>query len=378
MSIDLLNAILDAGPRLVGQAGHGRAAQIIEHHLRDLGTGHLSVHEMQQVVPVVAAAHMVGADGRQTPLYPVWPNGARLSTTPAEGITGRLIYVGEGHERQLPAVSLAGSIVAMEYNSFDRWKQAFELGAAAVLFLPPAHTSWVQSHAKFADIAFHAPRFYLDDPGTVRAIRAGTQPQKVRIISRMHWAPRMVRNFIWTLGGTDPVLRDQVVVFAARYDASSVVPQLAYGAEQAIGAAVLCELAADLARHRPRRTAVLVWTGADTFNFASLRAILGASVTGLTTAPPLEAKLKSLGDLKRHIRQDLGAALAVHAGVRGHFEAQIKHKLVQIRKRLTALRRGDDRDQTATGQDSLLREQGELYSLVVALQRNRVQDVHHA
>ena len=374
----MLERILACGPRFIGLPGHGDAANLLEQHLRQLersGAGQLIVHEMEQVVPVVTEAHLSLGGGATHPVYPCWPNGAMLCATPRGGLSGSLRYVGDGHEGQLPTESLQGAIVAMEYNSYDRWKTVFEFGAAAVLFLPPQRTTWVHSHGKFADVPFQGPRFYVRDVDLANSIRHAGRTRDARIVCRMSWASRPVRNFVWVVPGRHEELSRQVVVLTARYDAASVVPQLAFGAEQAISAAALCETAADLARHPPGRTAVLIWTGADTMNYASLRAILGTAAGKDNVAAAARAAAKAanetLSKQRRKILDNLRGALASDGAVRTRYEMQIKHQLVPIRKQLRRLRR----DGGSKARITLLSEQQErLNALRAALQRHRITD----
>ena len=384
LSNRMLERILACGPRFIGLPGHQLAADLIEQHLRQLeaaGAGQLIVHQMQVVVPVVERADLSLDDAAPHPIYPCWPNGAQLSATSLDGLSGPLCYVGDGHEAQLPTGSLAGAVVALEYNSYDRWKKIFEFGAAAVLFLPPQNTTWVHSHGKFADIPFQGPRFYLQDKDLADAIRGEGRPRAARIVSRMRWAPRPARSFVWVVPGRSEPLSKQVVVLNARYDAACVVPQLAYGAEQAVSAAVLCEVASDLAGRPPARTAVLVWTGADAMNFASLRAILGTAFGKDKDADAALAAARAANELlpkqRSQILNDLRAALPVDDALRDRYEMQIKHLLVPIRWQLRTLRRDAVAgEQAASRIASLSQEQDRFNTLHVALQRNRIDDDH--
>jgi len=378
-TIAVLNEILDAGPRFIGLPGHDRTAKIIEGRLRELerqGHGRLIVHQMDQVVPVVASSTLAMDGASPQPIYPCWPNGARLCTTPAAGIRGPLVYIGDGHESRMPSRSLRGAVVALEYNSFDRWKTVFGQGASAVLFLPPRDTSWVQSHTKFTDIAFNAPRFYVDDPDLARALRDGDAPRTATLTSRMQWAPRPVRNLIWVVPGAESELGDETVIFNARYDAGCVVPQLAHGADQAVSPAVLCELAAMFAHHPPKRTVVLVWTGADTMNFAALRAVLGTAQgsgrAALAAPAAARAVVDDLTGQRRLIGGDVRRALGASNSVRGRYETQIKHLRVARRGELADLRR--DADRSGADDARLVRvekDERRLSVLQIAVQRDR-------
>ena len=381
VTVSTLNELLDGGPRFIGSPGHQDAARVLERRLNELDAGRVIIHDMAQVVPVVDSAEITLEDGTQFPIYPVWPNSGRLCTTAPGGVSGPVVYVENAREKDLPTRKLAGAVVAMEYNSFDRWKQVCEFGAAAVLFLPPKTTSWVHSHGKFADIPFDAPRFFVQSEELAALIRQSDSAQEARIESRMRWSPRPVRNFIWVIEGRDAELRDQTVVFNARYDAGCVVPQLAYGAEQAVSAAALVALARSFVRDPPARTAVLIWTGADTMNFASLRAILGAARGSDKDADAaLKAAIASRDTLAlqhRQVLDDAREAVSTEAGVRARYELQIKHDYVPLHKLLISLRRLEDPDPQSVSRRKAIEAQTEsVTKLRIALQRNRIDDAH--
>ena len=382
-TIRLLEQITALGPRSIGSPGHDQASRIIEAYLSDLGAGQLITHDMEQVVPVVDSAYIEWEEGQQFPVYPLWPNGARLCSTRPDGIFGPLLYIGDGHEKSLPIRRLAGAIVAMEYNCHDRWKQVLACGALAILFLPPQNTTWVQSHHKFADIMFDAPRFYIDHPELADRIRNATDPphesKRVRIVSRIQWASAPVRNLLWVRQGQDRQLSEEVVVVTSRLDASCVVPQLAFGAEQAISAAVNCELAETLVHNAPGRTVVLAWTGAQTMNFASLRAILGAAMGKGKTAEQRLSKLRTtkqtLDRTKEQLKQQPRETLGAQSTVRVRYETQIKYRLVEVRKELSTRRRHQGPNAN-DGLAALVEQEQQLNALVVSLQRNRIGDRH--
>jgi hypothetical protein len=411
-AIELLREIHQAGPRFIGSPGHQRAAEILQARLASLpgvvvasdeevnyspDQPRLILHDLKQVVPDTEFARMTLADGREIELFPFWPNGARLPTTPPEGVTGELIYVGVGEEKEIPAKSLSGAIVAMEYNSFDRWIELVQFGPKAFLFLAPEDTSWTHSHGKFADLTFNCPRFYVDDKKIAAEIRSRTHHDAVKVVSRMRWAEKTARSFVLILPG--PSEEREVVMANARYDACSVVPQLAYGAEQAISAAVLYEAAKYLIERPRKRTMVMMWAGADSINFVSTRAIMHAS----RRAPHRwgtraywkkdslvneerekhTEKLASLDNQESLVRKDLKSAIENDTDVRKQYEHRVKQHLVPIAKELTALRgrRKQLKDQNVVPaeRDAIEREiaewetEQEKYDLLmIDIQRSRV------
>ena len=66
-------------------------------------------------------------------VYPLWPAVVRLNTTPAEGLSGRLVYIGEGNVDEVPAASLRGQIAVMEMTGGRNWHRAMTAGATAII-----------------------------------------------------------------------------------------------------------------------------------------------------------------------------------------------------------------------------------------------------
>ena len=70
----------------------------------------------------------------------------------------------------------------------------------------------------------------------------------------MQWEARPARNIIGQITGSDPVMKDQIIVLEAYYDAMSIVPDEAPGAENACGIASLLELIKTFKKFPPKRT----------------------------------------------------------------------------------------------------------------------------
>ena len=80
---------------------------------------------------------------------------------------------------------------------------------------------------------------------------------------RMDWERRPAWNILGTIPGTGSQLQEDAIVLESYYDAMSVVPALAPGAEQAAGITALIELARYFRRHPPpKRTLVFLATSA--------------------------------------------------------------------------------------------------------------------
>lgn len=251
--------------RVAGYPGAAEAARYIQREFRDIGLEGIAVHEYDISIPVEKGGGMkLAAAGREVELRGVWPNLVRTSTLPEGGIDGRLIDGGAGAFTDMEGEDVEGAFVLMDFNSSDRWLNAAYLGAAGVVFIEPDSTVYLEAEKKFYTMPLDVPRFWISqaDGDFLHGRLQDSGPLEVHLDYRMDWERQPAWNIMGTIPGYDPLLRDDVVVLESYYDAMSVVPALAPGAEQASGITALLELARYFRQHPPARTVVLLATSA--------------------------------------------------------------------------------------------------------------------
>ncbi|MEI6809498.1 MAG: hypothetical protein WCN95_12320, partial [bacterium] len=124
--------------RVPGTEGHRKAQRDMLAHVQGITNVQVWTQEFPVVAPVVSRAVIKISNGPMAgehPIFPIWPDLVRLKTTPSEGISGELTYVGSARLDDLPARSLHGKIAIMEMSASENWKQPFSMGASAVIFL---------------------------------------------------------------------------------------------------------------------------------------------------------------------------------------------------------------------------------------------------
>ena len=101
------------------------------------------------------------------------------------------------------------------------------LGAKAVIFVAPDSTMRGEAEAKFISIPIAIPRFYMTqkDAAPLLAACVGGQPPTVTLHCNMPWVTRTCRNFTGLIQGTDPKLKDQIIVVQSYYDSTSSFPR---------------------------------------------------------------------------------------------------------------------------------------------------------
>ncbi|MEM0226093.1 MAG: FtsX-like permease family protein [Thermofilaceae archaeon] len=235
------------GSRVVGYPGYLRALEYITGKLREMGL-EPEVQTFKVVTPLEEEV-FIEVGGARYPLHLVWPNAMfMVSSTPPEGVVGRLVYVGGGRAEDMKGKEINGSIVLMDFNSYDNWLRAADLGAKVVVLLEPEDTDRYEALAKFVSAPVKFTRVYATREVARELLK---QEGKVaRLVVKARMAEVEAYNIIARINGTaNP---SDVIVIATNYDSWSVVPAVSTGYTEAMNTAFLLELARALASNPPR------------------------------------------------------------------------------------------------------------------------------
>ena len=251
------------GSRVVGYPGCDRAAAFVESELRTMGLERVRREGFPVTVPMDKGGKLL-IDGQEILLYGLWPNLVRTPTVPSEGLQAPMIYGGNGEWTDFDGKHIEGNIVLLEFNSEDRWLHAGALGARAIVFIAPESSTWLQAGEKHVGSPLDLPRYWIDRESGIALRRRLEQLGEIpaTVFGRMDWEERQAWNILAEIEGTDPELRDELVVVQAYYDGASVVPALAPSAEATAGLAALLELGRHLKKHPPARSVILLATSA--------------------------------------------------------------------------------------------------------------------
>ena len=210
--------------------------------------------------------------------------------------TGEFIAASESH-----IFIPKGAIILAEFNSGTRWINAAMLGASAVIFIEPETTIRGEAENKFLTVPANIPRFWVSktDASQLKEILSNGEDVNVRLRGKMKWERRVGQNIRGFLEGGDPVLRDELVVLTAYYDAMSVVPAIAPGADPTCGIAVMMELIRLFGepQYRPGRSVLFVAVDAHFQGLAGMRAFMegiGQDIVGSATDSPGTPTLQGL------------------------------------------------------------------------------------
>ncbi|NKB69155.1 MAG: FtsX-like permease family protein [Candidatus Latescibacteria bacterium] len=248
--------------RVPGYPGAESAADYIEGQFAVLGLEDIRSENFAVTVPIDKGAHLE-VDGRRLTVHALWPNGVRTSSLPKGGVAGPLIYGGKGATASLDGKQVEDSIVLMDFDCGQSYLGAASLGAQAIVFFDNGGINQRQAADKFLKVPVDVPRFWIErDQALELLARLQQGPATARVEARMDWEEVEGRNIYAWLQGSDELLpaksraegqkwSEQTIVIQAYYDAVSVVPALAPGAENAAGIVALLHLARKLQEHKP-------------------------------------------------------------------------------------------------------------------------------
>jgi hypothetical protein len=281
------------GDRSTGSPGCEAAAQYIVDSFKDAGLTETGFQELLHPIPEVISA-LIDAGGTSTRLYPWGPNMVYLSMTSEDGLTGPLIYVGDGRPDRFDGLPVQGSIVLMEMSSYNNWMNAAMFGAGALIFLGNEESARKDFQEKNTPTPIAFPRFWAPPAEGERLKRLAldrTQPQQATVRSKTCWRNALVRNCYALIPGKSTDLKEQLVVIEAFYDASAHILGFAPGADEAVSIAMLLNLAREFAANPPERSVLLVATAGNGQALAGMRAFVWAATE----------RKKSLKDSRRGI-----------------------------------------------------------------------------
>ncbi|MFO7821508.1 MAG: FtsX-like permease family protein, partial [Lentisphaeria bacterium] len=259
--------------RLLGSEGHEQAKALLADRITALPGVKLVRQPFPVIIPETRQATITvdnnGLFQGNHDIYPVWPDNVRLKSTPENGLSGQTIYIGKGDYKDLPAKSLRGNIAVTEMSAYEEgtWVRAFEFGAKAVLLVGSENDTDDRPFYK----SIFKPRYYIPDGPLADALRRD-QVGDVTIHCDAQWTTATAENLVAMVPGTDPSARP--IVLAAKYDAMSVIPDLAPGADNAVDAAFLMRTLTYLSKHPPRRGVIVAFVDAFGFNLMGMRELM--------------------------------------------------------------------------------------------------------
>ena len=259
--------------RVVGYAGHEKAADFIISEFRRFGMEDVEAETYDVAVPIDYGGTLTVEDtGEIFAIHGLWPNLVKTTTLPTGGVQGHLLWGGTGDFAAFNGRELDGAVVLMEFNSWNHWLNAAMLGAQQIVFIEPDSTFTAQAETKFLQVPNSVERFWIDKKSgeKLKALLAQKDQVNVALKARMDWEKKETRNILGWIRGTDPVLSEKTVVINTYYDAMSVVPARAPGAEMACGIVGMMKLAEYFSKYPPKHTLLFLASSAHHLGFRGI------------------------------------------------------------------------------------------------------------
>jgi len=258
------------GSRAVGYPGNRKAYEYIKEQFEKIGLERITTDTFTVTVPIDKGANLhINSTGEDVPLYCLWPNEVKTPTLPKEGITGNLIYGRKGEFKDFNGKRVDGSIVLLDFDCGYNYINARMLGAQAVIFFDNGVVNQKQAEDKFLRVPADLPRYWVEKKYVKKLLKLAKSGQtQVTLTARMDWEDVETWNVYGYLPGSDEEMpqggrwKDRLLVVEAYYDAISVVPKLAIGAENACGITALLQVARALKQYGPKYSVLFLATSA--------------------------------------------------------------------------------------------------------------------
>lgn len=258
--------------RVVGYAGADSSYEFVKQQFDTIGLENVRTDTFTVTVPIDKGSELTISDsGEHIRLYSLWPNHVRTSSTPPEGLSGPIIYAPKGEFADFNGHPVEGSIILMGFDSGENYINARMLGARAVIFFDNGLVNRSEAERKFMGLPVNVPRYWVGKEDAQRLIAlADSTTTQVTVTARMEWEDVQAKNVYGWIPGLDEDMpgqrdekrkwKDHVVVIESFYDAMSIAPGLAPGAESATGMAALLEVAKAVKAYKPKYSVLFLAT----------------------------------------------------------------------------------------------------------------------
>ncbi len=276
--IDKFSALQD---RSTGTEGNAAAALYLKEKFEELGYEDVGSYRFS--VPVIRHTQStLTLSNRAGPveLHPINGNAVTPQTVSAPGLSGPLIYAGRGELAQLNGKQIENSIVLMELDSGKNWLHPANLGARALIYLDRGQSFKPFFEEKLELSPLQFPRFWISLAaakevfGDFEKAPGGQIAAEARLVSQTGWQLASSENIYCFVSGSDPELKERLVMVEAFYDSSAAVAGLSPGADEAVSVATLLEVARFLKEHPPQRSVLLIASSGHAQSLAGMREMI--------------------------------------------------------------------------------------------------------
>ena len=307
-TIRYLSSLTD---RSTGTVGNQTAAKYIQEKFIQLGLESVATQVFSTPVIRFEKSTLTLTDrGLTAPIRPIRVNAITPQMIAKPGISAPVIYVGGGELHEFNGKAIEGAIILMELESGKNWQYAANLGAKALIYVDRGQSPKIFFEEKVELSPIQFPRFWMPLSqarelfGDFEHHQLGIAADQANLISDARWESVTAENIYGLIPGTDPELKEQMLLVDAFYDSTAMVAGLSPGADEACGLATLFNLARFLKENPPQRTVLLVATGGHAQSLAGMRELIWSFSARSKDMREMQRELKAL---IRKTRQTIAA-----------------------------------------------------------------------
>ncbi len=285
--------------RSTGSEGLAEAATFIKEQFQAVGI------EPESYEFLIPCRKISGAElrvsGKSIPLNTLRYNAITPEATNGD-LTGPLYYVKSGNLADIRGMEINGALVILDGDSGQNWQQLASLGARAIIYINKSPQPSKYSFQEKEELTpIQLPCFWMEAATLQNAFpdssfnTAGLIVAKASLNAKVQWQNTISTTIYGLIPGSDPKLKEELLIVDAFYDSSAYVVGRAPGADEASSIATLLQTAKRLQDNPPTRSVLLVASSGHNESLAGLRDILWS----------IKSKSKLLRKEKKQIKRGL-------------------------------------------------------------------------
>ena len=284
--------------RSTGSQGYHKSVDFIKNTLESLD---FEPHSYSYELPIrrFLGAHLTFKN-QQFSLSPLTYNAISPGATDGT-IEAPVYYVGKGHLIELDGKKIKGSIVLLDFESGRNWQILASLGAKAAIYLQKPNSQgkiFFTEKEELTPLQF--PCFVMKYEKAEEIFgpltdQSSPVAEAVALTSRCVWEKTLAENIYTVIEGSDPELKQQLLIVEAFFDNQEFVANNSPGADAVSSIATFLELAESFKKTPPKRSILLLATSGQAQTLAGMRDAIWS----------LNARSKDLRDSKKTLSQEL-------------------------------------------------------------------------
>ncbi|RJQ61097.1 MAG: M28 family peptidase, partial [Desulfobacteraceae bacterium] len=304
--MEIIRTLADFKDRSSGTAGSRASAAYIRERFTEIGLESVgSLFFDNTVLSHRKSILTLAGKDIEVPIAWLHSNAISPESTPEQGLSGPLVYVGDGDIGAFNGKPIEGAILLMEFDSGRNWLHAASLGAKALIYVDRETNSakaLFQEKLELTPIRF--PRFWMPIAqaralfGHFEASPGPLVSESVGLTATNQWETATGENVYGLIPGSDPKLSEELLILEAFYDSRTFVAGLSPGADAACGIATLLQTARRLMQSPPARSILIVATDGHAQALAGMREMIWG----------IRERTKELRQIQKDLRQSASAA----------------------------------------------------------------------